>query len=205
VQDIKQWLHQSVNLEKKNVMNEQVSFDDEKLIVVDEDDNVLDYMNKKECHVGGGILHRAFSIFIFNSQKQLLLQKRSGQKQLWPHFWSNSCCSHPRKGENDEAATQRRLREELDLETQLHYLFKFIYHVPYHDIGSEFELCSVYIGKSDSEVTVNPNEIEEWKFIDTGMLDKELSSNAEIYSPWFRMEWKEMREIYQSEIDRLFA
>ena len=81
--------------------NNIVSFDDEKLIVVDKDDNILDYKTKAECHAGKGILHRAFSIFIFNEKKQLLIHKRSGSKQLWPYFWSNSCCSHPRKGEGN--------------------------------------------------------------------------------------------------------
>ena len=92
-----------------------VSFDNEKLILVDKYDNVLGYKSKAECHEGEGILHRAFSIFIFNDKNQLLLQKRSAKKLLWPLYWSNSCCSHPRKGENYETATHRRLKEELGL------------------------------------------------------------------------------------------
>ena len=99
--------------------NNVVSFDDEKLILVDKDDNVLGYKDKLSCHEGDGILHRAFSIFIFNKKKQLLLQKRSDQKLLWPLFWSNSCCSHPRQGEDYETAIHRRLKEELNIDTEL--------------------------------------------------------------------------------------
>ena len=154
--------------------NNVVSFDDEKLILVDEYDNVLGFEGKLECHKGDGILHRAFSIFIFNSQNQLLLQKRSEQKQLWPLYWSNSCCSHPRKGENYEIATHRRLKEELGIDTELKYIFQFQYQAKFKDVGSENELCSVYIGRSDDQIIVNENEIAEWKFIDIAQMEREM-------------------------------
>ena len=128
---------------------QQVSFDDEMLILVDEKDNITGYKNKLECHEGEGILHRAFSIFIFNDAGELLLQKRSAQKHLWPNYWSNSCCSHPRKGEELENATQRRLAEELGISTPLKHLFTFQYYAPYKNIGSEREMCAVFIGKSN--------------------------------------------------------
>jgi len=184
-------------------MDPQVSFDDEKLIVVDDQDNILDYKTKAECHRGNGILHRAFSLFIFNSSGELLLQKRSDQKLLWPHFWSNSCCSHPRKGESYEEAIYRRLKEELGIYTPLHYMYKFVYQVAYKDIGSEYELCSVYIGKSDENVVINQNEIAEWKFIQAETLDKEIARNGHLYSPWFQMEWKRLRSDHQNAINRL--
>ena len=93
----------------------QVSFNDELLILVNEKDEEIGYKTKSVCHFGEGILHRAFSIFIFNTKEQLLMQKRSSQKNLWPNYWSNSCCSHPRKGEKIESAASRRLAEELGL------------------------------------------------------------------------------------------
>ena len=99
-------------------MNDQhriVSSEQEELILVDREDNELGFLSKAECHDGAGVLHRAFSLFLFNDEGELLLQQRSGNKRLWPNFWSNSCCSHPRRGESMEVATRRRLRDELNL------------------------------------------------------------------------------------------
>lgn len=180
-----------------------VSFDDEKLILVDKDDNVLGYKSKDECHLGNGDLHRAFSIFIFNENKEILLQKRSEQKQLWPLFWSNSCCSHPRKGEDYKTAIHRRLKEELGIDTALKYLYKFQYQVSYKNVGSEHELCSVYIGKSNEKILVNTNEISDWKFINTDVLDNELEKFPEKYTPWFKMEWNEIKKKYWNEVSDL--
>jgi isopentenyl-diphosphate delta-isomerase len=181
-----------------------VSFDDEKLILVDTEDNILGYEEKLACHMGAGKLHRAFSIFIFNSKRELLLQKRSAEKLLWPLIWSNSCCSHPRKGEEYEHATHRRLKEELGIDTDLKYLFKFKYQVPYKNVGSEHELCSVFIGKCDDPVAVNPTEISEWEYISIAQLNRDMEEQPEKYSPWFKMEWQRIREIYMGEVEKLF-
>jgi isopentenyl-diphosphate delta-isomerase len=180
--------------------NKIVSFDDEKLILVDEHDNETGYKNKDETHDGQGILHRAFSIFIFNDKNELLLQKRSAEKRLWPMYWSNSCCSHPRKGESYEYATERRLKEELELKADLIYLFKFQYQASFEDKGSENELCSVYIGRSNDKPVVNETEIAEWRYISIEQLDKELEEHPKWYTPWFKMEWKRMRSEYMDEI-----
>ena len=102
-----------------------VSFDDEKLILVDENDNEIGYETKEKCHNGNGILHRAFSIFIFNRNNELLIQQRDLSKRLWGGYWSNTCCSHPRQGESYPVATQRRLEEEIGIKTPLQYLFRF--------------------------------------------------------------------------------
>jgi len=186
-----------------NQDNSIVSFDDEKLIVVDENDQVLDYKTKAECHMGEGILHRAFSIFIFNDQGKLLIQQRSGQKQLWPLCWSNSCCSHPRKGETIQEAAQRRLKEELGIETPLKLLFKFQYTAPYKNIGSENEMCSVLIGKNSDSISPNENEIAEWKFVDVNELKKDMWENAERYTPWFKMEWERIKADHWQEVKEL--
>jgi isopentenyl-diphosphate delta-isomerase len=181
-------------------INHTVSFDDEKLIVVNKDDEELDYKTKAECHQGHGILHRAFSIFIFNDKLQLLLQQRSEQKLLWPMFWSNSCCSHPRKGEIYKIATKRRLKEELGLETPLIYLYKFQYQASFGSIGSENELCSVFIGKTNETVSINQNEIAEWKFVDLNLMDEILQQEAQVYTPWFKMEWMRLRTEFMNQI-----
>jgi isopentenyl-diphosphate delta-isomerase len=164
------------------------------LILVDGEDRIQGHLDKVECHRGQGVLHRAFSIFIFNSSGQLLLQRRSAAKALWPLFWSNSVCSHPRKGEEYLEAATRRLREEMGIETSLRFLFRFQYQAAYQDIGSENELCSVFIGESDGPVVVDPGEIAEWRFISPGELDVELNAHPQDFTPWFKMEWMRIRE-----------
>jgi len=170
-----------------------VSFDDEPLILVDSNDNVLGYDSKGACHDGNGKLHRAFSIFLFNSAGQLMLQKRSVQKRLWPGYWSNSCCSHPRKGETDLAAAERRIEEELGVTPKLQYLFRFEYQADFGELGAEHELCSIYIAKSDGPISVNVNEVDDWKFIDVVELERELENNPSDYSPWLKLEWPRIR------------
>ena len=169
-----------------------VSFDDELLICVDEHDQVIDYKTKYECHQGEGILHRAFSIFIFNDQHKLIMQKRSDQKPLWPLYWSNSCCSHPRRGETIESAAVRRLKEELNVHCKLTYLYTFRYQAPFEDIGSENEMCAVFVGRSNQEVSVNANEIAEWKYVDQDALTADIAAKPEKYTPWFKMEWERL-------------
>ncbi len=99
--------------------NEMVSFDDEPLVLVDHDDHEVGFMDKASAHEGKGTLHRAFSLFVFNAKGELLLQQRAPGKRLWPGFWSNTCCSHPRRGETMDNAIHRRLSEELGLQCPL--------------------------------------------------------------------------------------
>lgn len=173
-----------------------VSFDDEPLILVDADDNVLGHMPKAEAHLGQGVLHRAFSVFLFNSAGHVLLQQRARDKNLWGGFWANSCCSHPRRGESVDEAAARRLREEINVDTPLAWLYKFEYHAQFGEIGAEHEMCSVYIGHSDAPVAVNPNEIADWAFMAPDTLDAELANNPDHYAPWLKMEWPRIREQY---------
>jgi isopentenyl-diphosphate delta-isomerase len=181
-----------------------VSFESELLILVDENDMEVGFDSKANCHEGKGILHRAFSIFIFNSLGELLMQKRSSQKKLWPLFWSNSCCSHPRKGEKLKDAVMRRLEEELGFQTNLKYLYKFQYHAHYLEIGSENEFCSVFFGKSNDSVTSNPNEIEDYEYISVEDLDRRMKEAPDQFTPWFKMEWKRMRTEFWEEIVQFF-
>lgn len=183
--------------------NKVVSFDDELLICVDGADNILDYKTKVECHLGEGLLHRAFSIFIFNTQNQVIMQKRSDQKLLWPLFWSNSCCSHPRKGETTDLAAIRRLEEELGIHTELKYLYTFEYQARFKNIGSENELCAVYIGRSDQMIRLNENEIAEWKYIDIDTLSVDVQKHPDNYTPWFRMEWQKLTKEFIDDIHSL--
>ncbi|MBS3805296.1 MAG: isopentenyl-diphosphate delta-isomerase [Oleiphilaceae bacterium] len=178
-----------------------VSFDSEPLILVDEKDNVVGYDSKVACHQGHGQLHRAFSIFVFNRHNELLLQQRSVQKPLWPLYWSNSCCSHPRHGEGDLESAQRRLQEELCITGLPEFLYRFRYHASYGDIGAEHELCSVYIARSDAPVEVNASEIADWCYIAPETLDRELAENPERYTPWLKLEWPRLRKEFWSRLE----
>jgi isopentenyl-diphosphate Delta-isomerase len=177
-----------------NANNAIVSFDFEPLILVDELDQEIGHQDKLTCHEGSGILHRAFSLFIFNEAGELLLQQRSIHKQLWPLYWSNSCCSHPRQGETMEIAVARRLHQELGFNTSLQYLYKFKYQVPYLEIGAEHELCSVFVGASAEPIQANENEIANWRFISATDLEKELLEMPNTFTPWFKLEWQRLKQ-----------
>jgi isopentenyl-diphosphate delta-isomerase len=174
---------------------EVVSSEDEMLILVDESDRVVGHLSKGACHDGDGALHRAFSLFVFNRDGELLLQQRSPGKRLWPLFWSNSCCSHPREGETMDGAVQRRLLQELQISSELQFLYKFQYQASYEDVGSEHEMCWVYVGVTDDEARPNPNEIEDHRWVSPAGLDEEMQATPEIFTPWFQMEWQRVREV----------
>ena len=173
---------------------EAVSSESEKLITVDGNDRELGTITKAAAHDGKGVLHRAFSIFIFNSRGELLLQQRAAEKRLWPLYWSNTCCSHPRAGEDMATATVRRLEQELGMKTALTYLFKFEYQAHFGAAGAEHELCSVYVGKSDATPRSHPMEIAGLKWLSAEEVTRELAADAgdERYTPWFKIEWRRL-------------
>ena len=170
-------------------VNRVVSSEAEELILVDEDDREQGNLSKAACHDGAGVLHRAFSAFLFNGAGELLLQQRAESKRLWPGYWSNSCCSHPRRGESMSTATGRRLEEELNLAADLKFVYKFRYQAPYGDLGSEHELCHVFLGRVDDDVRPNEEEIAAIRFVSAAALDAELSDCPERFTPWFKLEW----------------
>lgn len=165
--------------------------DAQPLILVDGADREVGYLDRARCHVGRGVLHRAFSLLIFNANHELLLQQRAASKRLWPLYWSNSCCSHPRRGESMETAIHRRLGEELGISCPLRFLFKFEYQAQFDATGAEHELCWVYIGRSDGPVRSNPREIRAWRWISPERLQQELAGpEAGRFTPWFKLEWE---------------
>ncbi len=176
--------------------DEVVSNASEELILVDELDREIGFKSKADCHLGNGVLHRAFSIFVFNGDDELLLQKRSLDKPLWPNYWSNTCCSHPRRGETMEEAVTRRLLQELGFDCPLEFLYKFKYQAQYGAVGAEHEYCWVYYGRYDGPVDANVSEIAEWRFIGIGDLEAELLGSPERFTPWFKMEWAHIRRNY---------
>jgi isopentenyl-diphosphate delta-isomerase len=175
--------------------------DSDALILVDEQDRQLGNLNKALCHEGRGILHRAFSLLIFNSKGQLLLQQRARTKRLWPGYWSNSCCSHPRWGESLESATARRLHEELGLRCELQFLFKFQYQAQFDATGAENELCSVYAGRCNQPPRINREEIMDWRWVDPEQLQAEIDGPAAgRFTPWFVLEWARIRAHHRAAI-----
>ncbi len=170
-----------------------VSSPDEALILVDEQDREIGSSSKQACHAGAGLLHRAFSVFLFNPAGELLLQQRSEQKPLWPLYWSNSCCSHPRQGEAIESAVRRRVREELALECEPRFLYKFQYHASFGDLGSERELCWVFAARCNGEPSAHPEEIAAWRWIAPATLTAEISAAPERFTPWLKLEWETIR------------
>jgi len=180
--------------------SEVVSSEREKLILVDRDDQEIGHLDKSACHDGNGLLHRAFSLFIFNSKGELLLQQRAAGKRLWPSFWSNSCCSHPRAGEDMDEAVGRRLHQELSLRARLRYVYKFEYVAAYRDLGSEHELCSVYVGRSDDQPVVNVTEIGAWRWVAPEDLTRELADHEERFTPWLKLEWERLRQEFGEDL-----
>ncbi len=179
-----------------------VSSEAEALILVDEDDQAIGELSKAEAHNGDGVLHRAFSVFLFNSRGELLLQQRAKQKRLWPGFWSNSCCSHPRVGETMEVATVRRLDDELNLRAELEYVYRFRYQANFGEVGSEHELCHVFLGRCADEVSVNESEIEATRFVPAADVSRMLDEEPERYTPWFRMEWERLNGEFAGSLGR---
>ncbi|MBM4197000.1 MAG: isopentenyl-diphosphate Delta-isomerase [Gammaproteobacteria bacterium] len=164
----------------------------DRLILVDSQDREIGSLSKEECHAGSGILHRAFSIFLFDPRGRVLLQQRSAEKPLWPLYWSNSCCSHPREGEPVEAAVRRRVREELALSCQPRFLYKFEYHARFTDVGAEHELCWVYAGFVDQAPVADPAEVAALRFVSPAELGAEAAAQPERLTPWLKLEWAEI-------------
>ncbi len=169
--------------------------DGDTLILVDESDREIGHLSKSRCHEGEGVLHRAFSLLIFNARGELLIQQRAPVKRLWPRYWSNSVCSHPRLGESMDSAIHRRLGEELGIRCALRFLFKFQYQARFSDAGAEHELCSVYAGRYDGSVHPDSREIMEWRWLDAETLEAQMSRRRarERFTPWFMLEWERIR------------
>ncbi|HYC86436.1 MAG TPA: isopentenyl-diphosphate Delta-isomerase, partial [Chryseosolibacter sp.] len=145
----------------------------DEVIVVDTSDKALGQMEKMQAHISGA-LHRAFSVFVFNSKGELLLQKRAREKYHSGGLWTNTCCSHPRPGESMEEAIHRRLRQEMGIDTSLSFSHKFIYRTQLERDLIEHEFDHVYTGTSDDQPQINTAEVEAWKYADVEWLRKDM-------------------------------
>lgn len=163
---------------------------EEKVVLVNENDDVLGLMEKIQAHENG-ILHRAFSVFLFNSNGEMLLQKRASNKYHSPNQWTNACCSHPRKDESYKAAAERRLTEELGITCEISEKFNFIYKA---DVGQnlwEHELDHVFIGTYEGNFKLNKDEVTEVRYISMENLEIELKKHPEYFTEWFKIILKE--------------
>ncbi len=166
----------------------------EYVVLVNEEDQSIGTMEKMEAHVKGA-LHRAFSVFIFNSKGELLLQQRALDKYHSPGLWTNTCCSHPRPDEAVEDAAHRRLAEEMGMECPLDYQFHFQYRAEFNNGLTEHELDHVFFGQSDTPPVLNRGEVADCRYVSLDLLEKELKEFPEKYSPWLRICFEKVKQM----------
>ena len=159
---------------------------EELVILVDENDNQVGLMPKMEAHEKA-VLHRAFSVFVFNEKNELMLQQRALHKYHSPGLWTNTCCSHQRDGESNLAAGERRLFEEMGFVTELKETISFIYKAPFENGLTEHEYDHILVGHYENEPEINTEEVGEWKWMDLELVKKDIKNNPENYTSWFKI------------------
>ena len=163
---------------------------EENVILVDVLDNQLGLMPKMEAHEKA-VLHRAFSVFIFNDKGELMLQQRAAHKYHSPLLWTNTCCSHQRDGESNIEAGKRRLIEEMGFKTNLKEIFSFVYKAPFDNGLTEHELDHVMIGNFNGVPKINPDEVASYKWMTLEAVKKDIELQPNIYTAWFKIIFKE--------------
>jgi isopentenyl-diphosphate Delta-isomerase len=166
--------------------------DVQEIILVNEADEEIGTMEKMEAH-RKGLLHRAFSVFIFNTKGEMLLQQRAEEKYHSPGLWTNACCSHPLPGEPTLAAAERRLYEELGFRTVLNKLFSFTYKSVFDNGLIEHEFDHVYAGTYDGDIYPDANEVMNYEYRELSWIDTELEKYPEKFTTWFRIAFPVMR------------
>lgn len=159
---------------------------EEKVILVNENDEPIGLMNKLEAHEKA-VLHRAFSVFILNDKNEVMLQQRAHHKYHSPLLWTNTCCSHQREGETNIQAGTRRLQEEMGFSAELKELFHFIYKAPFDNGLTEHELDHVMIGYFNEDPKINPDEVESWKWMSIEAIKDDIQTQSENYTVWFKI------------------
>ena len=169
----------------------------EKVILVDKNDNEIGTMEKQEAHVKG-LLHRAFSVFIFNDKNELLLQRRAVNKYHSGGLWTNTCCSHPRQNEKTKEAAKRRLLEEMGMRSALKKQFDFIYKARLDNNLYEHEFDHVFFGFTNELPIINPEEVESYTYKTLEDIGNEIKTNPENYTEWFKICFKEVIKSYRN-------
>lgn len=165
----------------------------ETVILVNEEDEAIGIAPKLGAHEKG-LLHRAFSVLIFNSKGEMLLQCRASSKYHSGGLWSNACCSHPRPGEKIEDAVDRRMVEELGFTCPTSFEFKFVYNVDFDNGLTEYELDHVFIGHSDELPVPNHEEVEDWKYVSMEDLENWIANESDAFTVWFKLIMQRMKE-----------
>jgi isopentenyl-diphosphate delta-isomerase len=166
----------------------------EEVVLVDDKDTVLGYMDKLEAHKKG-LLHRAISVIVFNNKGEMLIQQRGINKYHWAGIWSNTCCSHPRKNETFKEAAERRLFEELGFRTPLQEAFRFIYKAYDAPSGlTEYEYDTVFTGIYNDKFEYNKNEINDVRWLTVPELLEDINNHADKYSFWFKIILDELKK-----------
>jgi isopentenyl-diphosphate Delta-isomerase len=168
----------------------------EEVVLVDTQDRPTGVMEKMEAH-RRGLLHRAFSVFIFNGRGEMLLQKRAQAKYHSPGLWSNACCSHPRPGEDVHAAAMRRLREETGLTTALHRKTSFIYRTEFANGLTEHEFDHVFTGVTDEQPTLNVEEASDYRWLAPELIRREIADDESRFTSWFVIA---MRDVFKDPV-----
>lgn len=156
------------------------------VILVDENDQPIGSMEKMEVHQKS-LLHRAFSVFIFNEKREMLLQKRAASKYHSPGLWTNACCSHPKPGYETIPAAAKRLQEEMGFTTQLEKAFDFIYKAPFENGLTEYEFDHVLVGNYSGTIIPNPEEVADYCYLSLSEIKKLLLTNPNAYTVWFKI------------------
>ncbi|GAA4274374.1 isopentenyl-diphosphate Delta-isomerase [Aquimarina gracilis] len=160
--------------------------EEEKVILVNENDEQIGLMPKLEAHEKA-VLHRAFSVFVLNQKNELMLQQRALHKYHSPGLWTNTCCSHQRDGESNIQAGTRRLQEEMGFTTALKDSVSFIYKAPFDNGLTEHEFDHVLIGTYEDDPVINPDEVADWKWMPVEAVKQDISDRPEIYTAWFKI------------------
>jgi len=170
---------------------------EENVILVDKHDNQIGLMPKMEAHEKA-VLHRAFSVFVFNQKGDLMLQQRAAHKYHSPLLWTNTCCSHQRDGETNLEAGKRRLYEEMGFTTPLKEVFSFIYKAPFDNGLTEHELDHVMVGRFEGSPNINKEEVESYKWMPLEAVQQDIKANPSIYTAWFKIIFKESYKILKN-------
>jgi isopentenyl-diphosphate delta-isomerase len=160
--------------------------EEEKVVLVNERDEKIGLMPKQEAHIKG-LLHRAFSVFVFNDKNELMLQQRAKHKYHSPGLWTNTCCSHQRDGEATLDAGKRRLQEEMGFTTLLKETTSFIYKAPFENGLTEHEYDHILVGTYNGEPEINPDEVAAWKWMELEDVREDIQNNPEQYTAWFKI------------------
>lgn len=160
--------------------------EEEKVILVNENDEKIGLMPKLEAHEKG-VLHRAFSVFILNDQNELMLQQRASHKYHSPSLWTNTCCSHQRDGESNLEAGKRRLQEEMGFSTDLEEVVSFIYKAPFDNGLTEHEYDHVLMGNYNNAPMINVEEVEDWKWMPLEAVKNDIKLQPDLYTAWFKI------------------